>query len=135
MCRLGPEVSRAPVPRIRGVTPAALADLLHAVAVDVLTERGLDTAVLPDTVTVERPRNPEHGDYATNLALRSAKKAGVAPPSWRGWLATRLEGPTRIATAEVAGPGFLNLRLAADAQAGIVDEVLTAGEAYGHTDA
>jgi arginyl-tRNA synthetase len=40
------------------VTPAALADLLHAVAVDVLTERGLDTAVLPETVTVERPRNP-----------------------------------------------------------------------------
>ncbi|WP_433036209.1 arginine--tRNA ligase [Actinomycetospora sp. CA-053990] len=117
------------------MTPAALADLLHAVAVDVLTERGLDTAVLPDTVTVERPRNPEHGDYATNLALRSAKKAGVAPAELAGWLATRLEDTDAIATAEVAGPGFLNLRLAADAQAGIVDAVLTAGEAYGHTDA
>ena len=135
MCRLGPEIGRAPVPRINGVTPAALADLLHAVAVDVLTERGLDTAVLPDTVTVERPRNPEHGDYATNLALRSAKKAGVAPAELAGWLATRLEDTDAIATAEVAGPGFLNLRLAADAQAGIVDAVLTAGEAYGHTDA
>jgi arginyl-tRNA synthetase len=117
------------------VTPAALADLLHAVAVDVLTERGLDTAVLPETVTVERPRNPEHGDYATNLALRSAKKAGVAPAELAGWLATRLEDTDAIATAEVAGPGFLNLRLAADAQAGIVAGVLAAGEAYGHTDA
>ena len=108
------------------MTPAALADLLHAVAVDVLTERGLDTAVLPETVTVERPRNPEHGDYATNLALRSAKKAGVAPAELAGWLATALEDTDAIATAEVAGPGFLNLRLAADAQAGIVADVLAA---------
>lgn len=116
------------------MTPAALADLLHAVAVDVLTERGLDTTVLPETVTVERPRNPEHGDYATNLALRSAKKAGVAPAELAGWLATKLEGTDAIAAAEVAGPGFLNLRLAADAQAGIVSAVLDAGEGYGHTD-
>jgi arginyl-tRNA synthetase len=117
------------------VTPAALADLLRAVAVDVLTVRGLDTAVLPETVTVERPRNPEHGDYATNLALRSAKKAGVAPAEFAAWLATALEDTDSIATAEVAGPGFLNLRLAADAQGGIVADVLAAGEAYGHTDA
>ncbi len=116
------------------VTPAALADLLHAVAVDVLTERGLDTAALPDTVAVERPRNPEHGDYATNLALRSAKKAGVAPAEFAGWLARALEDTAAISTAEVAGPGFVNLRLAADAQAGIVRDVLGAGESYGHTD-
>ena len=59
----------------------------------------------------------------------------MAPAELAGWLATRLEDTDAIATAEVAGPGFLNLRLAADAQAGIVDAVLTAGEAYGHTDA
>ncbi len=123
-----------PVPRISCVTPAALADLLRAVAVDVLTVRGLDTAVLPETVSVERPRNPEHGDYATNLALRSAKKAGIAPAEFAGWLASALEDTDSIATAEVAGPGFLNLRLAADAQGGIVADVLAAGEAYGHSD-
>ncbi|GLZ54744.1 arginine--tRNA ligase [Actinomycetospora sp. NBRC 106378] len=117
------------------VTPAALADLLHAVAVDVLTERGLDTAALPDEVTVERPRNPEHGDYATNLAMRSAKKAGVKPADLAGWLAERLEKTDGVAAAEVAGPGFLNLRLAADAQAGIVAEILERGAGYGHGDA
>lgn len=117
------------------MTPSALADLLHAVAVDVLTERGLDVAVLPETVTVERPRNPEHGDYATNLALRSAKRAGVAPAELAGWLATRLTERDAIAAAEVAGPGFLNLRLAADAQGGVVRGVLDASEAYGHGDA
>ncbi|WP_285594048.1 arginine--tRNA ligase [Actinomycetospora sp. NBRC 106378] len=117
------------------MTPAALADLLHAVAVDVLTERGLDTAALPDEVTVERPRNPEHGDYATNLAMRSAKKAGVKPADLAGWLAERLEKTDGVAAAEVAGPGFLNLRLAADAQAGIVAEILERGAGYGHGDA
>jgi arginyl-tRNA synthetase len=117
------------------VTPAALADLLHAVAVDVLTERGLDTSALPDEVTIERPRNPEHGDYATNLAMRSAKKAGVKPADLAGWLAEKLEETDGVAAAEVAGPGFLNLRLAADAQAGIVAEILERGAGYGHGDA
>ncbi|GAA4845067.1 arginine--tRNA ligase [Actinomycetospora corticicola] len=117
------------------MTPAALADLLHAVAVDVLTERGLDTSALPDEVTIERPRNPEHGDYATNLAMRSAKKAGVKPADLAGWLAEKLEGTDGVAAAEVAGPGFLNLRLAADAQAGIVAEILERGAGYGHGDA
>jgi arginyl-tRNA synthetase len=51
------------------VNPADLAELLKATATAVLTERALDTAALPPTVTVERPRNPEHGDYASNLAL------------------------------------------------------------------
>jgi arginyl-tRNA synthetase len=116
------------------VTPAALADLVRATAVDVLSARGLDTAALPEVVTVERPRNPEHGDYATNLALQSAKKLGVAPRELAGWLAEALAAQDAVAEAEVAGPGFLNLRLAADAQGAIVREVRTGGEAYGHGD-
>ena len=58
------------------MTPADLAELLRDTAVAVLVEHDLDTAALPATVTVERPRNPGHGDYATNLALQLAKKAG-----------------------------------------------------------
>ena len=61
------------------MTPADLADLLRRTAASVLDEHGLDTAALPAAVTVERPRNPEHGDYATNLALQVAKKVGVNP--------------------------------------------------------
>ncbi|MGL5441417.1 MAG: arginine--tRNA ligase, partial [[Mycobacterium] stephanolepidis] len=61
------------------MTPVDLADLLRSTATTVLDERGLDTSALPDTVTVERPRNPDHGDYATNVALQVAKKVGVAP--------------------------------------------------------
>ncbi len=117
------------------MTPAALADLVRSVAHDVLAGRGLDTAVLPATVTVERPRNPEHGDYATNVALQTAKQAGVAPRDFAGWLADALRSTDGVRSAEVAGPGFLNLRLAADAQGGIVRQVLDAGDRYGTGDA
>src|SRR5829696_2638525 len=113
------------------VTPAALAELIHATAADVLAGRGLDVAALPASVTVERPRNPEHGDYATNVALQSAKKVGVPPRELAGWLADALGARDEIDSAEVAGPGFLNLRLAPDAQGAIVREVLATGPRYG----
>jgi arginyl-tRNA synthetase len=116
------------------VTPAQLSDLVRAAASDVLADRGLDLAALPDDVGVERPRNPEHGDYATNVALRTAKKAGVPSRELAGWLASALAAHPGIAAAEVAGPGFLNLRLAADAQGALVGEVLRAGHAYGSGD-
>ncbi|GAA5121689.1 arginine--tRNA ligase [Haloechinothrix salitolerans] len=108
-----------------------LAELVHSTATSVLTERGVDTAVLPEVVTIERPRNPEHGDYATNLALQVAKKAGMAPRDLATALAERLAEAEGIEAAEVAGPGFLNLRLAADAQGEVIRQVLTAGETYG----
>ncbi|HEY3260110.1 MAG TPA: arginine--tRNA ligase [Pseudonocardiaceae bacterium] len=114
------------------MTPAALAELIHATAAAVLAERGLDAGVLPAAVTVERPRNPDHGDYATNVALQSAKKVGVPPRDLAGWLADALSARDEIDSAEVAGPGFLNLRLAPDAQGMIVREVLAIGPRYGH---
>ena len=115
------------------MTPADLAELLANTAAAVLAEHGLDPAALPAEVTVERPRNPEHGDYATNLALQVAKKAGANPRELAGWLATALGGADGIASAEVAGPGFVNLRIKAAAQGAIVTAVLSAGEAYGHS--
>ncbi|MFC3455653.1 arginine--tRNA ligase [Amycolatopsis speibonae] len=113
------------------MTPAALADLVRNSAVQLLTARGLDDSVLPEKVTIERPRNPEHGDYATNLALQVAKKAGMKPRDFADALAEALAATDGIDSAEVAGPGFLNLRLAADAQGQIVQQVLDAGEKYG----
>ncbi|MGH3889905.1 MAG: arginine--tRNA ligase, partial [Pseudonocardiaceae bacterium] len=90
-----------------------------------------DPTVLAATVIVERPRDPEHGDYATNVALQTAKKAGVAPREFAGWLAEALAQHPEVRCAEVAGPGFLNLRLAADAQGEIVAQVLAVGERFG----
>jgi arginyl-tRNA synthetase len=84
-------------------------------------------------VTVERPRNPEHGDYATNLALQVGKKVGADPREFAGWLATALAGTDGIAAAEVAGPGFVNLRIETAAQAVIIADIATAGAEYGHS--
>ncbi|MDN5916792.1 MAG: arginine--tRNA ligase [Pseudonocardia sp.] len=116
------------------MTPDVLAELVRDVARDVLTERALDLSALPADVGVERPRNPEHGDYATNVALRTAKKAGVPPRELATWLAGALAARDGIAAAEIAGPGFINLRLDADAQGALVGEILAGGEAYGTGD-
>ncbi|MGV0607363.1 arginine--tRNA ligase [Mycolicibacterium sp. XJ1904] len=117
------------------MTPADLADLLKSTAAAVLAQHGLDASALPETVTVERPRNPEHGDYATNLALQLGKKVGANPRELAGWLAEALADTAGISAADVAGPGFVNLRLEASAQNVIVTDVLTAGAAYGHSEA
>lgn len=116
------------------MTPADLAAAVKAAATDVLTAHDLDASVVPEKVTVERPRNPEHGDYATNLALQVAKKAGVAPRELAGWLAEALAADEAIDSAEVAGPGFINLRLASGAQGKLVADILAAGPNFGHGD-
>lgn len=113
------------------MTLAALADLVRSSAEDALISRGLDPAVLPATITVTRPRNPRHGDYATTVALRTAGRAGVAPREFAGWLVQPLVASPAVWCAEVAGPGFVNLRLAAAARGEIIREVLAAGERFG----
>ena len=115
------------------MTPADLSQLIRQAAVSVLTEHDLDSSVVPETVTVERPRNPEHGDYATNVALQVAKKAGTNPRELASWLADALGADAAIETAEVAGPGFLNLRLASAAQGQLVGEILAAGSSFGNS--
>ncbi|MGY2063564.1 arginine--tRNA ligase, partial [Nocardia gipuzkoensis] len=109
------------------MTPADLADLLRATAAKVLVDRGSDPSVLPDEVKVERPRNPEHGDYATNVAMQVGKKAGLNPRELAGLLAEALSAAEGIDSAEVAGPGFLNIRLAAAAQGAILEQIRAAG--------
>jgi arginyl-tRNA synthetase len=117
------------------VTPADLAELLKTTASAVLAEHGLDVSALPQTVTVERPRNPEHGDYASNLALQLGKKVGANPRELAGWLAEALAHADGIAEAEVAGPGFINMRVEASAQATIVNTVIDAGKSFGNSEA
>jgi arginyl-tRNA synthetase len=112
------------------VTSAALADLVRSVARGVLADHGLDPGALPDTVTVHRPRDPRHGDYATNLALQAGKRAGVTPRDLAGWLAHELAQHPEVCTVEVAGPGFVNLRLTAETRREMLAEVLAAGQRF-----
>lgn len=111
------------------MTPALLDDLVRAAASEVLADRGLDLAALPVDTGVERPRNPAHGEYATSVALRTAGRVGVPPRELAGWLADALARRPEVADAEVAGPGFLNLRMTAAGRSALVAEVLAAGDA------
>lgn len=116
------------------MTPADLATLIKQTAVEVLNSRDLDASLLPEQVVVERPRNPEHGDYATNVALQVAKKVGVNPRDLATWLVEALATDANIDSAEIAGPGFINIRLAAAAQGEVVARILEQGEKFGTSD-
>lgn len=113
------------------MTPADLAALLRSVTLTVVADHGLDATLVPDTVVVERPRNADHGDYATNIALQLGKKLGVAPRDLATWLADAFGATDGIEKAEIAGPGFVNIWLAAAAQNTVISTVLDQGEAFG----
>ncbi|HEX6498211.1 MAG TPA: arginine--tRNA ligase [Micromonosporaceae bacterium] len=117
------------------MTPANLADAVLAAARAELAERALDPSVLPASTSVERPRNPEHGDYASTLALQVAKKVGMKPRDLAQAIADRLADQPDIDSVEIAGPGFLNIRLAAAAAGALARLVVTEGSAYGRGDA
>lgn len=87
-----------------------------------------------ERVAVEPPRDPAHGDIATNAALVLAKPARGNPRAIAEALAKRLRGQDVVAAAEVAGPGFLNLRLADRYWHGCLGAILHAGRAYGDAD-
>ncbi|MEM1360119.1 MAG: arginine--tRNA ligase [Pseudomonadota bacterium] len=86
-----------------------------------------------DAVAVEPPRDPAHGDMATNAAMVLAKHAKMKPRDIAERLATGLTDDPRIATAEVAGPGFLNLRLAPEVWTDVIRSIFEEGAAYGRS--
>ncbi|MFC5380560.1 arginine--tRNA ligase [Aquipuribacter nitratireducens] len=89
---------------------------------------------VPPTVTVERPRNRDHGDWATNVALQLAKPAGRPPRQVAELLAARLRAVEGVASVDVAGPGFLNVRVDAASAGELARSVVAAGAAYGRND-
>ena len=84
-----------------------------------------------DPITAEPPRDAAHGDMATNAAMVLAKPAGQKPRDIAEALATRLTGDARVVSAEVAGPGFLNLRLAGSVWQQVAGAVLSQGTGFG----
>jgi arginyl-tRNA synthetase len=112
---------------------------LSVVVVDALSALVAEGALdlpggVPAEVTVERPRQKGHGDYATNVALQLAKKAGTNPRALGELLASRLREAEGINAVEVAGPGFLNITVEAGAQGRVAADIVAAGASYGHTE-
>jgi len=109
---------------------ALVIESLDAMTAEGALPEGLDTR----NVAVEPPRDAAHGDMATNAAMVLAKPARKKPRDIAEALAEKLRGDARIASAEVAGPGFLNLRLSGDSWRAQVRAALEAGAAYGRSD-
>jgi arginyl-tRNA synthetase len=118
------------------VTPEQLSTAI----VDVLTTLSDEGALnlpdgVPTTVTVERPRQKGHGDYATNVAMQLGKKAGTNPRAFAELVADRLTRVSGVGGVEIAGPGFLNITVEAGAQGQVALDILAAGAQYGANDA
>ena len=118
------------------MNPDALAEALLAVIAPLAEARregssaGLTAADLP----LERPRNRDHGDWASNAALKLGKAVGANPREFAQEIADALAETPGVASVEVAGPGFINIRLDAAAAGALAKTIVEAGAAYGTND-
>ena len=116
------------------MTPEQLSALISAVLATLVDRGAITLPEVPSSVVVERPRSKEHGDYATNVALQLAKKAGMNPREFASLLAAQLQASDGIAAVDIAGPGFLNITVEAGAQGQVAADIVAAGASYGLTD-
>ena len=115
------------------MTPQQLAEQIRD-AVNAAISDGslaLDLAEIPSEIVVERPKNLEHGDWATNIALQIAKKAGLNPRAAAEILAPRIGEISGVDSVEIAGPGFINVRLSAASQGELAREIVNLRERFG----
>jgi arginyl-tRNA synthetase len=118
------------------VTPDELSAAIRACLAAAIAdgELVLTPDALPGVIHVERPRQREHGDWSTNVAMQLAKTAGVAPRALAEALAARLRRIPGVAEVAVAGPGFLNISLQAAAAGELARSIVQAGPSYGRGD-
>lgn len=113
------------------MNPDELAATVAGILRDLMAAGSVPALDLPE-VRIERPKSREHGDYATNVALALAKSAGMPPREIGVLLAERLALADGVASAEVAGPGFVNIRLDSAVQGQLARTVVEAGSTWGH---
>ncbi|WP_431800174.1 arginine--tRNA ligase [Microbacterium kunmingense] len=115
-------------------------DTLSAALLDVIAplaearRPGASEGLTAADLVLERPKNRDHGDWASNAALKLSKAVGANPREFAGEIAARLREVDGIADVEVAGPGFINIRLDAAAAGALAKQIVEAGEAYGTND-
>ena len=113
---------------------AQYAALLDGVLDDLVSEGVLPADLDRGNVTVEPPRDASHGDVATNAAMVLAKSAGTNPRALAERIKPKLEALPPVTAVEIAGPGFINLRLTLDAWRDELRTILREGEEYGLCD-
>ncbi|HET6968300.1 MAG TPA: arginine--tRNA ligase, partial [Ornithinibacter sp.] len=115
------------------MTPEQLAAAIRG-ALQSAVDSGDLAVTVPAEVRVERPRNRDHGDWSTNIALQLAKPAGISPRELALSLADRLQSIDGVKAVDVAGPGFLNITLDAASAGELARAIVEAGPAYGRND-
>ena len=113
------------------MTPADLSAAILRIVAMLQAEGRLPALELPAEVVVERPKNREHGDWATNVAMQMAGKFGMKPRDFAELLAEELAKESGVAKVDIAGPGFINITLSAAAAGELAKAIVEAGEAYG----
>ncbi|RWZ68648.1 arginine--tRNA ligase [Labedella populi] len=118
------------------MTPTDLAQTLYDLVLPLAERRqaGSAASITRESITIERPKNREHGDWTSNLAMRLAKPLGTNPRELATELAEGLAQVDGIDSAEVAGPGFINIRLSASAAGQLAKTIVDAGAHYGEGD-
>ncbi|MDQ0258320.1 arginine--tRNA ligase [Sinomonas atrocyanea] len=116
------------------MTPEELSSAISACLADAVRAGEISVDV-PEEIRVERPKNRDHGDWATNIALQLGKRAGMAPRQLAELIAGRLAAVEGVASVDIAGPGFLNVTLDAAAAGALAKAIVEAGTAYGTNDA
>jgi len=110
---------------------AQYAALLDGVLDDLVADGTLPADLDRRSVTVEPPRDPAHGDLATNAAMVLAKAAGTNPRALAELVKPKLEAMPPVTSVEIAGPGFINIRLTPDAWRDELRTILAQADAYG----
>jgi arginyl-tRNA synthetase len=119
------------------VTPAELSATLFDIVNTIVDGRrqGDDApsvALVASDVALERPKNRDHGDWASNIAMKLATPLGLNPRELAAEIAEAAASIDGVASAEVAGPGFINFRLDAAAAGQLAKTIVEAGEGFGH---
>jgi arginyl-tRNA synthetase len=113
------------------VTPADLSAAILRIIAMLQAEGRLPALDLPAEVVIERPKNREHGDWATNVAMQMAGRFGMKPRDFAELLAAQLHKEAGVAKVDIAGPGFINITLSAAAAGELAKAIVEAGEDYG----
>ena len=117
------------------MNPADLSASLLAIATGVIERRGASAVIITiDDLLLERPRNREHGDWASNIAMKLAKPLAANPRELATEIAQAITALPGVASVDVAGPGFINITLDAAAAGALAKTIVEAGEAYGRGD-
>lgn len=115
------------------MTPEELSQALHSCVHAAISvgQLNLDINEVPHQIVVERPKNPEHGDWATNVALQIAKKALLNPRQAAEVLLPYVADIEGVDSADIAGPGFINIKLSVASQAALAQDIVELGIEYG----